>query len=67
MTEAKADIEIQLERPRVEELLGRADVRAVEDAFPNYGFHATLVRLAGDYGGSTLVGGVKVIRGIVKW
>ncbi|MBE9607803.1 phosphohydrolase [Chitinilyticum piscinae] len=39
----------------------------VEEAFPNLGFHDTLLRLAKDYGGSTLVGGIKVTLGIVKW
>lgn len=47
--------------------MSRADVAAVEAAFPNCGFHETLLRLAKDYGGSTLVGGVRVTRGIVKW
>lgn len=47
--------------------MSRANVRAVEAAFPNCGFHKTLMRLAKDYGGSTLVGGIKVTRGIVKW
>ena len=45
----------------------RADVRAVEAAFPNLGFHATLLRLAKDYSGSTLKGGIRVTLGIVKW
>jgi hypothetical protein len=47
--------------------MSRAAVAQVEAAFPNEGFHATLLRLAKDYGGSTLVGGWKVARGIVKW
>lgn len=47
--------------------MSRAAVAQVESAFPNEGFHATLLRLAKDYGGSTLVGGWKVARGIVKW
>ena len=47
--------------------LPRAMVREVEAAFPNEGFHATLLRLTKDYGGSMLVGGVRVTRGIVKW
>ena len=46
--------------------LPRRSIRAVEDAFPNLGFHAALVRLAKDIGGSTLGGGIKVVRGIVK-
>lgn len=47
--------------------LARSNIRAVEAAFPNLGFHATLLRLAKDYGGSTLKGGIAVTRGIVKW
>lgn len=47
--------------------MSKANVRAVENAFPNLGFHNTLIRLAKDYGGSTLAGGLKVVRGIVKW
>lgn len=46
--------------------LSKAAIKQVEDAFPNLGFHDTLLRLAKDYGGSTLVGGIKVTRGIVK-
>ncbi|WP_258957100.1 hypothetical protein [Vibrio coralliirubri] len=41
-------------------------IAEVEQAFPNHGFHDTLLRLAKDYGGSTLIGGIKVTRGIVK-
>ena len=47
--------------------VSRAAIKAVGVAFPNRGFHAALLRLAKDYGGSTLVGGWKVTRGIVKW
>ncbi len=47
--------------------MSRSNVAAVEAAFPNEGFHKSLLRLAKDYGGSTLVGGIRVIRGIVKW
>ena len=47
--------------------ISRADIAAVEDAFPNYGFHQSLLRLAEEYGGSTIVGGIRVTRGIVKW
>lgn len=47
--------------------LPRALVREVEATFPNEGFHNTLLRLTKDYGGSTLVGSVRVTRGIVKW
>jgi hypothetical protein len=45
----------------------RSSIAKVEAAFPNCGFHKSLMRLAKDYGGSTLVGGFKVTRGIVKW
>ena len=47
--------------------LSKEAIAQVESAFPNLGFHDTLLRLAKDYGGSTLVGGYKVVRGIVKW
>ncbi len=47
--------------------LKRAIVRDVEAAFPNLGFHGTLLRLTKEYGGSTLVGGFRVTRSIVKW
>ena len=47
--------------------MGRGLIQKVEDAFPNLGFHKTLVRLAKDYGGSTLAGGLKVTLGIMKW
>jgi hypothetical protein len=47
--------------------VSRAQIQRVEAAFPNLGFHDTLLRLAKDYGGSTLVGGAKVTLGIVKW
>ena len=46
--------------------VSRTTIKEVGVAFPNRGFHATLLRLAKDYGGSTLVGGWKVTRGIVK-
>lgn len=47
--------------------LSKAAIKEVEAAFPNLGFHDTLLRLTKDYGGSTLVGGIKVTMGIVKW
>lgn len=47
--------------------MSRKNIAAVEAAFPNEGFHKTLLRLAKDYGGSTLIGGARVTRGIVKW
>jgi hypothetical protein len=47
--------------------MSRANIKAVEAAFPNLGFHDALVRLAKDNGGSTVGGLIKVVRGIVKW
>ncbi|WP_241908988.1 hypothetical protein [Vibrio sp. 10N.222.52.B12] len=47
--------------------LSKEVIAEVEAAFPNLGFHDTLLRLAKGYGGSTLVGGIKVTLGIVKW
>lgn len=47
--------------------LTREQIRQVEAAFPNNGFHQTLLRLASDYGGSMLTGGLKVTFGIVKF
>jgi hypothetical protein len=47
--------------------MSRAAIAQVEATFPNLGFHRSLLRLAKDYGGSTLVGCWRVVRGIVKW
>jgi len=47
--------------------MSRSEIQRVEAAFPNLGFHETLLRLAKDYGGSTFAGGLKVTLGIVKW
>lgn len=47
--------------------MAKSIIKKVEGTFPNHGFHDTLLRLAKEYGGSTLVGGIKVTRGIVKW
>ena len=47
--------------------ISRAAIAEVEAAFPNLGFHDALMRLAKDYGGSTLAGGIKVTLGIVRW
>ena len=47
--------------------LAKSTIAEVESAFPNFGFHKTLVRLAKDLGGSTLIGGYQVARGIMKW
>lgn len=58
---------IDVSKGTIRKGLSKAAVKEVEAAFPNLGFHDTLLRLAKDYGGSTLIGGVKVTRGIVKW
>ena len=47
--------------------ISKAAIKEVEAAFPNFGFHDTLLRLAKDYGGSTIVGSIQVTLGIVKW
>ena len=47
--------------------LSKVAIKEVESAFPNLGFHDMLLRLAKEYGNSTLIGGMKVTRGIVKW
>jgi hypothetical protein len=47
--------------------MSRAAIAQVEQAFPNLGFHQSLLRLAKDYGGSTVVGVWRVVRGIVTW
>lgn len=47
--------------------MSRSNIEAVEAEYPNCGFHESLLRLAKDCGGSTLVGGGRVIRGIVTW
>jgi hypothetical protein len=47
--------------------MSRAQIQRVEAAFPNLGFHETLLRLAKDYGGSTVVGSIRVTLGIVRW
>ena len=47
--------------------LSRGQIREVEAALPYEGFHQSLIRLAGENGGSTAVGLLKVSRGILKW
>lgn len=47
--------------------ISRSAITEVQATFPNRGFHETLLRLAKEYEGSTIVGGFKVLRGIVKW
>ncbi len=46
--------------------MSRSAIARVESTFPNCGFHNALLRLAKEYGGSTIIGGFKVMRGIVK-
>lgn len=47
--------------------MSRAAIREVEATFPNSGFHDTLLRVAREYGGSTVVGGGKFTLGVFKW
>ncbi|WP_264876593.1 phosphohydrolase [Vibrio agarivorans] len=58
---------IDASKGMVKKGMSKEAIAKVEAAFPNNGFHDTLLRLAKDYGGSTLVGGLKVTHGIVKW
>ena len=43
------------------------EIRAVEEAIPNEGFHDTLQRLAKDLGGSALCGNLRVLRRVFHW
>ena len=47
--------------------MSKANIKAVEAAFPNLGFHDALIRLAKDNDGSTVRGLMRVVKGIVKW
>lgn len=47
--------------------MSHANIKAVEAAFANLGFHDALIRLAKDHGGSTVGGLMQVVRGIIKW
>jgi hypothetical protein len=48
--------------------MSKANIEAVEAAFPNNGFHNALIRLGKENnGGNTLGGLFKVTRGIMKW
>ncbi len=47
--------------------LSKAQVRAVEEAIPSYGFASVLQRLAGDLGGDRISGNLKVLRRVFKW
>lgn len=46
--------------------MSKASITEVEAALPNLGFHGSFLRLAQDYGGAKLIGGIKVARGIGK-
>lgn len=58
---------IDASQGRLRKGMPREAITRVESAFPNCGFHAALMRLSREYGGSTLVGGLRVTRGIVKF
>ena len=47
--------------------LRAAQIKRVESALPNEGFHDSLLRLARENGGSTVVGLFKVLRGVMKY
>ena len=47
--------------------MSEAAIKEVEATFPNLGFHDTLLRVAREYGGSTVAGGIKVTLGVAKW
>jgi hypothetical protein len=47
--------------------MSRVAIAKVEAAFPNLGFHDTLLRLTKEYEVSTLVGSIKVTFGIINW
>ncbi|MEM7184110.1 MAG: phosphohydrolase [Spirochaetota bacterium] len=58
---------IDANRGKVRKGMQRIHIEKVEAALPNEGFHQSLVRLAGENGGSTMKGLFKVTRGIMKW
>lgn len=47
--------------------LSKAQVKAVQDAIPNYDFGNVLQRLAGDLGGNKISGNLRVLRHVFKW
>lgn len=47
--------------------LSKTQVKAVQDAIPNYDFGNVLQRLAGDLGGNKLSGNLRVLRHVFKW
>jgi hypothetical protein len=58
---------VDASKGRIRKGLSKAVVQEVEAAFPNLGFHKALLRLTKNYGGSVLVGGIQLTRGIIKW
>ncbi|NLS12063.1 phosphohydrolase [Vibrio sp. SM6] len=58
---------IDISQGRIHKGLDKDLITQVELAFPNLGFQKMLMRLAKDYGGSTLGGSIQVTLGIVKW
>lgn len=47
--------------------LSKTQVKAVQDAIPNYEFGNVLQRLAADLGGNKLSGNLRVLRKVFKW
>ena len=58
---------IDASQGRIRKGMPKEAVKQVEATFDNHGFHGSLLRLAKDYGGSTIVGGIKVTLGFVKF
>ena len=52
---------------RLRKGLTRENIAKVQSAFPNLGFHKSLIRLARDNGGSVVAGGFQAIQAILKW
>lgn len=57
---------IDASQGRLRKGLSKGQIKRVEGAIPNKGFHKALIRLSKDYGGSLIMGGFRVTRGIVK-
>lgn len=47
--------------------LSKAQVKAVQEAIPNYDFGNVLQRLAGELGGNKVSGNLRVLRHVFKW
>lgn len=52
---------------RIRKGLTKAQVKAVQNAIPNYDFGNVLQRLASDLGGNKLRGNLRVLRYVFKW